>query len=259
MLRLCVFLAALALPAAAADCPDCKAPKTCDRHTEKDKTAAARFQDEFRNADPAVRAQALDAFGAALDEHANVRTPLAAQLFGVALKDAAPAVRARAAELLGAYGEASAACQALGRDIETIVKKLNKQPKGEKEEADWLANFDTLTGIARGLAATGSPLAGAHFARILASTRLKVLTMVSDHCHKVRARDTVEAVLEALDRVRNTPANADRDKAYLALMTCWEKLTTSGVRNPTPGDTADNTRFIQDCRKWWKTNKDTWK
>lgn len=255
----CAIVLACAVSASAEICADCSADKLCARHLEEDKAAAKTFQKEMGHPDPEARKTALEAFAAGCRLHSNCRPPANAQLLGIALKDPSPALRALAAKLLGEQHGPTAA-KLLEKEVEPLVKRLGKEPKNEKEDQAWLDDLDVMSGICEGLGILAVPEAGPAMAKVLESNRLKVLTVASKHLATIRSKVLVPALIDTIDKVRKTGPTADgRDAAYLGLMTAWEKLTNSGVKLPVPGDAAEATRFVSECKAWWKANEKTWK
>ncbi|MBI2922648.1 MAG: HEAT repeat domain-containing protein [Planctomycetes bacterium] len=253
------LLLACALSARADTCAECSSDKLCARHTEEDKAAARSFQKEMGHPDPEARKAALEAFAANCRLHNNCQPPANAQILGIALKDSSPAVRAAAAKLMGEQHGPTAA-KLLEKEVEPLVKRLGKEPKNEKEDLVWLADFDCLSAICEGLGILAVPEAGPAMVKVLDSNRLKVLTVAAKHLVTIRSKVLVPALIAAIDRVRTTGPGADgRDAAYLGLMTAWEKLTNSGVKLPAPGDVSEASRFVADCKAWWKANEKTWK
>jgi len=258
LLPVLVLLAVAARGASAADCAACTATKLCEPHVTSDKEAGKAFREGLGKPDPAVRASAILLFAEACALHSNCRPVANALLLAAALKDPDGAVRGKAAEKLGGQ-DAGTVGPILGKEAEPLRKKLEKNPKGAKEEAAWLANYDFLKGICVALAAMGGAEATPALVEFLASTRLKVLDAAIEAAPKVRTKEVINAMIGAIDRVRNTPAGGDRDATWVKLLKTWEEMTRSGIKAPDPSDPNDAIRFVTECKAWWKTNEKTWK
>jgi HEAT repeat protein len=249
----------VAVPAAlAADCPDCTTSKLCEPHAAADKEAARALREGLANPDPAVRSGAIDLFADACAAHANCRPAVNASMLASAIRDQDSGVRAKAAEKLGAQDSRTVG-PILDKEIDPLVKKLDKDPRGVKEEAAWLANYEYLKGICAALGAMGNADAGPAMAKILASTRLKVLDLAAETSAKVKAKEVPPAYIEAIDRVRYSKPSPDRDATWVRLLKGWEAMTKSGTRAPDPSDSSDAVRFVNDCKAWWKANEKTWR
>lgn len=257
-LLLAAALLAGASPAPAGDCASCTASRPCDTHAAADKEALRALREGLGKPDPAVRKGAIELFAEACAAHANCRPPGNAAALAAALKDPESSVRALAAEKLGAQ-DSKTAGQIFAKEMEPLVKMLDKEPRGAKEEAAWVANYEYLGGIAKALAAMGNEDAGPATARMLGSTRLKVLNTAADTAPSVRSKLVPPALIEAIDRVRFSKVSAERDATWIRLLKCWEALTHAGTKSPNPSDPADAVRFVEECRLWWKVNEKTWK
>ncbi|MEK7469387.1 MAG: hypothetical protein AAB074_18590 [Planctomycetota bacterium] len=244
--------------ASAADCPACTVAKLCEPHATADKEAAKAFREGVGNPDPAVRSSAIDLFADACAAHANCRPAANAMLLAAALKDSAAGVRAKAAEKLGAQDPRTVG-PILDREVDALLKKLEKDPKGAREEEAWLGNFEFMKGICAALSAMGNADAGPATARILGSTRLKVLDLGAETAPKVKAKEIPPAFIAAIDRVRFSKVSAERDATWVRLLKGWEAMTKSGTKPPDPVDPGDAVRFVNDCKAWWKANEKTWK
>ncbi len=242
----------------AGECPACTAAKICDPHAASDREALKALSEGMRNPDPEARKGAIEAFAAATREHANCRPPANASALAAAMKDPDCVVRSLAAERLGEQ-DARTACAVLDREADSLLKKLAKEPKGAREEQAWLDDYEVIAGVCAGLGAVGGPPAGKTMEKILTSVRLKVLDVACEYFPKIRDKAVPPAVIAAMDRVRVTTLNADRDRVWLALMKAWDAMTKANVRMPDPTDPADAQRYVQDCRAWWKANEKTWK
>lgn len=257
-LFLALALAAVACAASAGDCVSCTAAKLCDAHAAADKEALKALREGLSNPDPAVRKGAIELFGEACAAHGNCRPPANAAALAAALKDPDSAVRALAAERMGAQ-DSKTAGQVFAREMDPLVKMLDKEPRGAKEEAAWVANYEYLGGIAKALAAMGNEDAGPATARMLGSTRLKVLNTAADTAPSVRSKLVPPAMIEAIDRVRFSKPGAERDATWVRLLKGWEAMTHAGTKSPNPSDPADAVRFVEDCKAWWKVNEKSWK
>lgn len=261
MKRALVLGAALlagAFAAHAGDCSSCAASKLCDAHAAADKEALKALREGLSNADPAVRKGAIEVFAEACAAHGNCRPPGNAAALAAALKDPEGSVRALAAERMGAQ-DSKTAGQIFAREMDPLVKVLDKEPRGAKEEAAWVANYEYLGGIAKALAAMGNEDAGPAMARMLGSSRLKVLNTAADAAPSVRSKLVPPAMIEAIDRVRFSKPGAERDATWVRLLKGWEAMTHAGTKSPNPSDPADAVRFVEDCKAWWKANEKSWK
>ncbi|MEK7468530.1 MAG: hypothetical protein AAB074_14055 [Planctomycetota bacterium] len=259
MTRILLALAIFALPARAADCAACTASKLCAPHVESDKEACKALQTGLANADPAVRKSAIDMFAEACSAHLNCRPASNAALLGAALKDTDPAVRIRAAGQLGLTQDPRTTVKLLNPFIDPLGKRLDKEPKPGKDEVAWDHDFDFMKAIIVALAATGVPEAGPPMVRILGCARLIVTEAAAQECHRVRSREVPPAILERFDEVKKTPPETYRDRAYMALVAAWEKLTTSGVPPPAANSAGEANRWLSDCKAWWKANEKKFK
>jgi hypothetical protein len=96
---------ALAAPARAGDCPDCKGdsrrPSLCAPHLEAERSALREQGSAYaRASEPAERIAALEAVAALTREHDNAPSPLVARFLADGLKDESLFVRRRALGLL---------------------------------------------------------------------------------------------------------------------------------------------------------------
>jgi hypothetical protein len=245
--------------ALAADCPDCDAAKqkTCEKHAAADKDAAEALRKGLADPNPDNRFAAIQAYAKACEEHANCRPPANAMVLGTALKDPNGDVKAEAAARLGAQDPRTATAL-LEKEVEPVVKRLAKDPKGADEEEKWLQDFAFVTGIAEGCAGIGE-MAGAVMARILTSTRYKVLTMACRHVAAVRSKKVPPALIDAMEKVLTSVVSQERDQCWVEMIKAWEGLTKSNIKQPVATDAADGRRYLSDCRSWWKANERTWK
>ncbi len=251
-------IALLSGGAEAGDCAACTAAKLCDPHVAGDKEAAKAFREGMGNPDPAVRIGAITLFAEACAAHSNCRPAVNAQLLASALRDPDGGVRSKAAELMGEQ-DSKTVGPLLAKETESLVKMLDKEPRGAKEEAAWVANYEVLNGICTALATMGNEDAGAAMAKMLASTRLKVLNSAADAAPKVKSKLVPPAFIEAIDRVRFSKPGGDRDATWIKLLKGWEAMTHSGTKSPDPADPSDAIRYVNDCKAWWKANEKTWK
>lgn len=253
-----LVLAVLGRGAEAGDCPACTATKLCDPHVAADKEAAKVLREGLGSPDPATRIGAITMFAEACAAHSNCRPAMNAHLLAAALRDPDGTVRGKAAASLGEQDRKTVG-PILAKETESLVKMLDKDPKGAKEEAAWLANYECLKGICSALAAMGNEDAGAAMAKMLASTRLKVLNSAAETAPKVRSKLVPPAFIDAIDRVRFSKPGADRDATWINLLKGWEAMTRSGTKSPDPADPSDAIRYVNDCKTWWKANEKTWK
>jgi HEAT repeat protein len=259
MIRTLLILAVLALPLRAADCANCTPAKLCTLHADCDKDAAKKFQEGMGNADPAVRKAALDLFADACFAHANSRPASNALLMGSALKDPDVAVRIRAAGHLGTSQDKLTAIKLFDPLIEPLCKKLAKEPKPGKEEVAWDNDFNFIKAIVHALGEIGIPEAGPAMIKILECARFTVIEEAAKECHKIRSKEMPPALLKRLEEVKKSPPDPFRDRTFTSITVAFEKLTSSGVAQPANSSPGDGTRWLNECKAWWKANEKTWK